>query len=108
MYLKDVGRNLLKARVKNNNEWSALNEAEFIVDAQSASAQNLSISEIHYRPLAPTLEEIEAGYNDRSDFEFIELVNISSRPVDLGYIEFSGGIEFDFSLVDSNRTLLAD
>ena len=106
LYLKDVGRNLLKARVKNNNEWSALTEAEFIVDAQSASAQNLSISEIHYRPLAPSLEEIEAGYNDRSDFEFIELVNISSRPVDLGSIEFSGGIEFDFSLVDSNRTLL--
>lgn len=106
LYLRNIGRNMLQARVKNNSDWSALTKAEFVVDAESASAENLSISEIHYRPALPTSEEIEAGYNDRSDFEFIELFNFSSRPVDLGSLEFSDGIQFDLSLVDTNKTLL--
>ena len=98
LYLRNIGRNMLQARVKNNSDWSALTKAEFVVDAESASAENLSISEIHYRPALPTSEEIEAGYDDRSDFEFI-LFNFSSRPVDLGSLEFSDGIQFDLSLV---------
>ena len=106
LYLRNIGRNMLQARVKNNSDWSALTKAEFVVDAESASAENLSISEIHYRPALPTSEEIEAGYDDRSDFEFIELFNFSSRPVDLGSLEFSDGIQFDLSLVDTNKTLL--
>ena len=106
LYLKTVGSNLLRARVKNNNEWSALTEADFVVDAEPVSADNISISEIHYRPSAPNDEEIDAGYNERSDFEFIELLNISSRAVDFGSVQFTKGVQFDFSLHDSARTLL--
>ena len=106
LYLKTVGSNLLRARVKNNNEWSALIEADFVVDAEPVAAENISISEIHYRPSAPSVEEIDAGFNERSDFEFIELLNVSSRAVDLGSVQFTKGIQFDFSLVDAARTLL--
>ena len=40
-----------------------------------------------------------------SDFEFIELLNISPRAVDLGALKFSDGIEFDFSTAEKGRTL---
>ena len=105
LYLREAGLNTIKARVKNNNEWSALTEADFIVDAEPARTDNIVISEIHYRPGSPTDEEVAAGFNDRSDFEFIELLNISPRAVDLGALKFSDGIEFDFSTAEEGRTL---
>ena len=105
LYLRDEGLNTIKARVKNNSVWSAITEADFIVDAEPAGRDNLAISEIHYRPAAPNQEEIEAGFNDRSDFEFIELLNISPRAIDLGSLKFSDGIDFDFSTADTDRTL---
>jgi len=105
LYLKTEGQNTIKARVKNNSEWSALTTADFIVDAEPARADNLAISEIHYRPAAPSEDEIEAGYNDRSDFEFIELLNISPRAIDLSLLKFSDGIDFNFSTAVTGRTL---
>ncbi len=105
LYLRAEGQNTIRARVKNNSEWSALTMADFIVDAEPAGRDNLAISEIHYRPAAPNQEEIEAGFNDRSDFEFIELLNISPRAIDLGSLKFSDGIDFDFSTADTDRTL---
>jgi hypothetical protein len=105
LYLRDEGQNTIRARVKNNNEWSALTMADFIVDSQPAANSNLAISEIHYRPAAPTQEEVNAGYNDRSDFEFIELLNFSPRAIDLGELKFSDGVDFDFSTAQTGRTL---
>ena len=87
----------LKARAIDGGEWSALNNALFIVNAEIASTQNLAITEINYRPLPPTPQEEEAGLNSRSDFEFIELTNIGTTDVDLTNVRFSQGITFNFN-----------
>lgn len=63
--------------------WSALTDAQFIVGT-AASAANLVISEVCYNP--PSAE----------GWEFIELMNISSGPIDLTGVAFTGGIEFTF------------
>ena len=49
LFLTETGP--LRTRALDGAEWSALNEATFIVDAEIASSDNLVISEIHYRPL---------------------------------------------------------
>lgn len=87
----------LRARALNGIDWSALNEADFIVDSAFASDQNLVISEINYRPAAPTPTEEAAGFNESSNFEFIELTNISGVDLDLTNVRFTLGVTFNFS-----------
>jgi len=103
--LTTPGVNILRARVRNGTEWSPVTEATFLVDTEAASAANLAISEIHYRPASPSAAEINAGFNERSDFEFIELENIGPLHVDLGGLAFSAGIGFDFDTSLLGRTL---
>ncbi|MEZ7921125.1 MAG: lamin tail domain-containing protein [Akkermansiaceae bacterium] len=58
--------------------------------------KNLMITEIMYHPLDASLGEIAAGYST-SDFEFIELKNISdSLTLDLTELRFTKGVDFDF------------
>ncbi|MDE0822150.1 MAG: lamin tail domain-containing protein, partial [Opitutales bacterium] len=74
--------------------WSSTSEATFIVGAEPAKSSNLAITEINYNPLAPTGEEL--GRNPAlkaSDFEFVELKNIGTRPVNLNKTAFTDGIE---------------
>ena len=57
---------------------------------------NLMITEIMYHPGDPSPAEVAAGFVE-SDFEFIELQNISqSLTLDLGGVRFTKGIDFDF------------
>ena len=86
----------VKARLLANGIWSPITTATFIVNAVPASAANLVISEIHYHPTAPTLAEIAAGFNSSSDFEFIELLNVSPNNVDLSNCRFTSGVTYDF------------
>ena len=95
LFLSETGR--LKARALDRGEWSALNEALFIVDAEVAGLSNLAITEINYRPLPPTPQEEEAGLNSRSDTEYIEVTNIGLVDVDLTNVRFTDGISFNFS-----------
>jgi hypothetical protein len=88
---------MVRARAFSGNEWSALTEAVFLTDVDPAGPQNLVISKIHYRPLAPTDAETEAGHNDRNDFEYIELMNIGNESVDLRGVIFNKGVDFDFN-----------
>ncbi|MGI9242464.1 MAG: hypothetical protein ACR2RV_16820, partial [Verrucomicrobiales bacterium] len=88
----------IRARVFNGGEWSALTEASFIIGTVPADASNLAVTEFNYRPASPTPTELAAGHNDRSDFEFIELANISpTEKVELTGVMFVSGISFDFS-----------
>lgn len=87
------GTQQIKARVLNEDEWSALNEAVFIGD-QPASSSNLVISEIHYNP-----SDEQGG-----DSEFIELMNISDQTISLAGVSFTEGITFTF---DDSATLPA-
>lgn len=82
----------IKARVLNGTEWSALNEARFLVGNPT-----LTISEIHYHPMPPNAEEVNEGYGDSSDFEFIELKNSGSETFDLSEVRLTSGVQFDFA-----------
>ena len=74
----------VRARILDNGEWSALNEATFLV-GELADASNTTVSEIMYNPLG-TSEELE----------FIELENSSSGPVDFSLVKFDSGVDFTF------------
>ena len=66
---------------------------------------NLMVTEVHYNPLPASAAEIAAGFVT-SDFEFMEIQNISSTlTLDLTDIRFTKGIDFDFA--DGTITSLA-
>ncbi|MGB0326864.1 MAG: lamin tail domain-containing protein [Akkermansiaceae bacterium] len=99
----------LMARVRlDNGTWSALSSADFITGTTPVAGQ-LVISEIHYHPASPTPSELDAGFSDQDDFEFIELTNTGSSALDLTGLSFTTGIQFDFnSLEPANRFLPAN
>jgi hypothetical protein len=82
----------VKARVFDGLEWSALNEATFVVGAPT-----LSVSELHYHPADPTAAELAAGFVDADQFEFIELFNGGTGTFELAGVRFITGIRFDFT-----------
>ncbi|MDQ8204227.1 lamin tail domain-containing protein [Pelagicoccus sp. SDUM812003] len=63
---------------------------------ESPSSKNLSISELMYHPAQPSAQEIAAGYDDESYFEYIELQNIGVSAIDLSGLRFTEGVEFAF------------
>lgn len=84
------------SRVLNAGAWSALTKAYFSIAAIPATAANTVISEFNYRPSPPTAAEIAAGFTDSNDFEYIELMNLSTSPVLLDGCSFTSGITFHF------------
>ena len=99
----------LRARSRNNGEWSALTEATFYVGTP-ASAANLVFSEINYHAAPPTEAEARQPFvTDDSDFEFIELQNIGAGTIDLSGLKFTRGINFQFpvgTVLESNAQVL--
>ena len=77
---------LVRLRSRNASaQWSALNEATFTLSGTApASAANIVVSEIHYRP---------AGITEQ---EFIELMNVATTSVDLSGARFSNGLDYIF------------
>ncbi len=63
----------------------------------SIQQEGLRITEINYHPAAPSPPEVAAGFVDKNDFEFIELLNVSDRAFSLEGVRFNDGIEFDFT-----------
>ena len=90
---------LLQARSfdSTTNEWSALTSFFFSIDSIPPTSDTLVISEIHYRPGQPTTAAELAVSTDRDDFEFIELLNTGTQPVDLTGVSFDLGIDFHFN-----------
>lgn len=101
---------LVKARVWTETEWSPLSEAFFLV-GEAVVPTALRISEIHYHPVAPSESEMEAGFDNDDDFEFIELANTSDQTLDLTQASFtrvdsngdSVGVDFDFATSSITR-----
>ncbi|NCG26162.1 MAG: hypothetical protein GWP42_01285 [Verrucomicrobiales bacterium] len=87
---------MVRARALNGGNWSPLNEATYTI-GEPAGPTNLVISELHYRPLAPSIDEDPEGIYSRTDFEFIEIKNISDSPIHLSGLQFTRGINFDFA-----------
>ena len=87
----------IKARVFDGSKWSPLSQGLFVINAITASSSNIVISEFNYHPAQPSVAEIDAGYNERSDFEYIELRNIDpTRSVSLEGAQFTDGVTFSF------------
>lgn len=81
-----AGTTTVHARAFNptGSGWSALTSSQYLIGTL-ASASNTVISQIHYRPA--TVAGLE---------EYLEVMNISSSPVDLTNCTFSAGIGFSF------------
>jgi hypothetical protein len=83
------------------SHWSS--PVEFTTGSPQTSADiGLRISEIHYHPAPPSAGEIQAGFDNANDFEFLELQNISDQPVDLTRVELrrtenGEGVSFAFA-----------
>ena len=76
------------------SEWSAINDATFLINTRvAASAENISLTEVHYNP---------DGGSDNT--EFIELRNISTNLVDFTGVVLSNAVDFAFA---ENYTLNA-
>lgn len=98
-----------RVRVRHKDtagRWSRWSPAvEFIATSEPPiTAQDLVVSELMYNPGSLSAEEITAaGTSDRQEFEFLELLNISQRTLDLSGVAFTEGITFTFP----DNTLLA-
>jgi hypothetical protein len=84
----------IKARTKSGTVWSALTEADFIIDTPLP----LRVTEIMYHPAPPSAGNV---YDDE-DFEFIELCNVGTEPVNPLGVAFTDGISYDFGPVSPN------
>ena len=83
----------IRARAKIGDEWSAIDEANFIVQSTQDDIafirENLRITELMYNP------------PQGSEFEYIELYNASAiDSIALGSLIFSDGIDFRFGAND--------
>lgn len=72
----------VRARVRDNGDWSALNEAVFAV---GDAIGDLRITEIMYHPA-------DAPVSD-PDAEFIELKNVGTATLEIGLVKFSNGVD---------------
>ena len=86
----------IRARARQGTEWSALNEASFVPDLVAATSSHLVISEFCYRPADSATPAERSVTSDRDDFEFIEVMNVSTQSVDLTGVRFTVGILFNF------------
>jgi hypothetical protein len=77
---------LVRARALNGTNWSALNEADFIL---AQTWRTLAITELMYNP--PPVGDVDG---DR--FEFIELKNTGATELDLSGVGFTNGLSFTF------------
>ena len=78
------------------SRWST--ETQFVAGSASVAPYQASlvISKLMYNPGALTPAETAAGFVDKQDFEFIELRNFGSAPLDLGIVSFTKGITYAF------------
>ena len=96
----------VQARLYSQRNWSPLAASTFSFNALPANATNLVISEIMYRPSAPTAAEIAAGIIEAEQFEYLELRNIARRPLDLTGVTLARGVDFSFAFAPASAQLL--
>ena len=92
---------LIKSRVKDGAQWSALNEAFFQAGPDPVSPGDIVVSQLSYDPA-------------KTGAEFIELLNLSPRAINLRGVQFTEGIIFRFpenrdtSLAPGQRLVLVE
>ena len=99
---------IITARARSGTgltSWSGPLNGIFLI-GPIANASNFIISEVHYAPLPPGTPAEMALASDASDFEFLEMRNISATDtIDLTDAHFVVGIDFTFT--GSSLTTLA-
>ncbi|MHC4184805.1 MAG: lamin tail domain-containing protein, partial [Planctomycetota bacterium] len=85
-----TGSKHVRARVFDDPNWSALNEAIFAI---GPVVENLRVTEIMYHP---------QDTNDPNDpnTEYVELKNIGPNTLNLNLVSFTNGIDFTFGAVE--------
>ncbi len=96
----------VQARLYDSGRWSPLMKADFFIDAVPARANNLVISELNYHPTSPSAAEFAEGYASASDFEFVELMNISNGNIDLSGVRFVDGVSYEFTGLSPEKLTL--
>jgi len=82
----------VKARTLSGNQWSALNQSTFVI-----GPQKLVITELHYHPDDPSQDELNAGFDNADEFEFIEFHNPGLTAFSLKGVQIIDGVTFDFT-----------
>ena len=85
-----VSGTVLKARVKDGNQWSPLREVLYI---QNIGKSLLKISEIHYHTYD---NDSGPDTTDASEYEFLEIKNCSNKTIHLTGAAFTEGIFYTF------------
>ena len=76
----------IRMRALDGDTWSAIDETTFFpADAVPANASNLAITEVHFNPRDPDVDEPQL---DSDEFEFVEVTNIGDVPVNLNGVRF--------------------
>jgi len=88
----------ITARTLSGSEWSAMSEAIYVV-----GNPRVMVSELHFHPEDPSLEEMAYGYLDADEFEFIEIHNPGTTTFTLGGLRFVDGVDFDFTRSPMSR-----
>ena len=65
-------------------------------NSEPASKDNIVISEIMYNPAPLSNQELELGFIDKDQFEFIEIMNIGDKKTNLSGMRFINGIDYEF------------
>ena len=65
-------------------------------NSEPASKDNIVISEIMYNPAPLSNQELELGFIDKNQFEFIEIMNIGEKKTNLSGMRFINGIDYEF------------
>jgi hypothetical protein len=90
------------ARARLGSDWSGPVQSTFVVGVP-ASAANLVVSEIMYHPADVTASEQAAGITGESNFEYIEVQNISNQAIDLSGVVISDAFDFVFPVFTLGR-----
>ncbi len=88
-------RTRIIARTRDGSRWSGKVERNYY---QLSDIPQLVVSEVAYHPADPSPAELLLGYENSSDFEYIEIQNIGTTPADLTPLALAGGCTFDFSV----------
>ena len=94
-----VGANLLTVKAYNNQGLQVGTDSITVTNTSSIDLANVSntiIRELHYHPADPSAAELNAGFLDSDEFEFIEILNTSTINIDLSGTAFTDGVDFLF------------
>ncbi len=86
----------IKARIRYEDQWGALLEERPTASGEirPVGRGDLLISEVMYHPVEPGKDAQEIGLMQKSDFEFVELLNIAPEAVELKGMYCREGIYF--------------